>query len=46
MQQHATSAEVTKAKDVAEAVFRATTDRDCPMLLPAGVDATAWWEVR
>ncbi|MGO4841992.1 short-chain dehydrogenase/reductase, partial [Rhizobiaceae sp. 2RAB30] len=36
MQQHAASGEVTKAQDVAEAVFRAATDPDSPMSLPAG----------
>ena len=42
MQQHAASGEVTTAQDVAEAVFRAATDLDCPMILPAGADAIAW----
>ena len=42
MQQHAASGEVTTAQDVAEAVFRAATDPDCPMILPAGADAIAW----
>jgi len=43
MQQSA-SGEVTTARDVAEAVFRAATDPDCPMILPAGADAIAWSE--
>ncbi|MGI4799149.1 MAG: SDR family oxidoreductase [Janthinobacterium lividum] len=46
MQQHAASGEVTTAQDVAEAVFRAATDPDCPMILPAGADAIAWSEGR
>ena len=40
MQRHA-SGPVTTAEDVAEAVFRAATDPDCPMMLPAGADALA-----
>ena len=46
MQQHAASGEVTTANDVAEAVFRAATDPDCPMILAAGADAIAWSEGR
>jgi NAD(P)-dependent dehydrogenase (short-subunit alcohol dehydrogenase family) len=46
MQQHAASGQVTTARDVAEAVFRAATDPDCPMILPAGADAIAWSEGR
>ena len=46
MQQHAASGEVTTARDVAEAVFRAATDPDGPMILPAGADAIAWSEGR
>ncbi|WP_428390851.1 SDR family oxidoreductase [Lichenicoccus sp.] len=46
MQQHAASGAVTTAQDVAEAVFRAATDPDCPMILPAGADAIAWSEGR
>ena len=34
--------ESTRPADVAEAVWRAATDRSCPMRLPAGVDAVAW----
>ncbi|MFB0488297.1 NAD(P)-dependent dehydrogenase (short-subunit alcohol dehydrogenase family) [Methylobacterium sp. OAE515] len=34
--------EVTRASDVAEAVWRAATDPACPMRLPAGADAIAW----
>lgn len=33
--------QVTRAFDVAEAVWRAATDPACPMRLPAGADATA-----
>ena len=40
MQQHA-AGPVTTAEDVAEAVLRAATDPDCPMMLPAGADAKA-----
>ena len=36
--------EVTRAPDVAEAVWRAATDPSCPMRLPAGADAVAWAE--
>ena len=32
---------VTRATDVAEAVWRAATDPSCPARLPAGVDAVA-----
>ncbi|AHE51979.1 SDR family oxidoreductase [Sphingomonas sanxanigenens] len=39
----ALSGDLTTAEDVAEAVFRAATDPDCPMLLPAGADAIAWF---
>jgi len=46
MQQHSASGEVTTAQDVAEAVFRAATDPDCPMIFPAGADAIAWSEGR
>ncbi|RVT93308.1 SDR family oxidoreductase [Sphingomonas crocodyli] len=38
----AANGDVTTARDVAEAVFRAATDPDCPMFLPAGADAIAW----
>lgn len=34
--------EITRAADVAEAVWRAATDPSCPMRLPAGADAEAW----
>lgn len=40
--QAAAGGPVTSARDVAEAVFRAATDPDCPMMLPAGADAVAW----
>lgn len=33
---------VTVGQDVADAVFRAATDPDCPTVLPAGPDAIAW----
>ena len=46
MQQRAASGEVTTAQDVAKVVFRAATDPDCPMILPAGADAIAWFEGR
>ncbi len=36
-----TASPVTVAADVAEAVWRAATDPDCPMRLPAGADAVA-----
>ena len=42
--QHATSGGMTTADDVAKAVFRAATDSECPMILPAGADAIAWSE--
>ena len=42
----ARTGDVTTAQDVAEAVFRAATDPDCPMILPAGTDAVAWAEER
>ena len=37
-----TSSPVTRAQDVAEAVWRAATDPSCPMRIPAGADAEAW----
>lgn len=37
------SGDLTIADDVAEAVYRAATDPDCPMILPAGADAIAWF---
>jgi NAD(P)-dependent dehydrogenase (short-subunit alcohol dehydrogenase family) len=46
MQRHAANGEVTTAQDVAQAIFRAATDPDCPMILPAGADAIAWSEGR
>ncbi|SEJ03297.1 NADP-dependent 3-hydroxy acid dehydrogenase YdfG [Sphingobium sp. AP50] len=33
---------VTVGQDVADAIFRAATDADCPAVLPAGADAVAW----
>ena len=44
--QRATAGGSTTAEDVAIAVFRAATDPDCPMILPAGADAIAWSEGR
>ena len=38
----ATDEPLTTPRDVAEAVYRAATDPDCPMMLPAGPDAIAW----
>ena len=35
------STQVTRSRDVAEAVWRAATDPSCPMRLPAGADAVA-----
>ncbi|MCG7625041.1 SDR family oxidoreductase [Epibacterium sp. Ofav1-8] len=35
--------EKTKAQDVAAATWRAVTDPDAPMMLPAGADAEAWF---
>ena len=35
------ASEITRAVDVAEAVWRAATDPSCPAFLPAGVDAVA-----
>ena len=46
MQQHTAGGEVTTAQDVAEAIFRAATDPECPMILPAGADAVAWFAGR
>jgi hypothetical protein len=37
-----TSAPITHAQDVAEAVWRAATDPSSPMHIPAGADAEAW----
>jgi NAD(P)-dependent dehydrogenase (short-subunit alcohol dehydrogenase family) len=34
--------EVTRPRDVAEAVWRAATDPSCPMCQPAGADAIKW----
>ena len=42
MMETAASGDLTTALDVAEAAFRAATDLDCPMVLPAGADAIAW----
>ncbi|MFZ2868954.1 SDR family oxidoreductase [Zavarzinia sp.] len=36
------SSEITSAQDVAAAAYRAATEVDCPMVLPAGPDAIAW----
>jgi NAD(P)-dependent dehydrogenase (short-subunit alcohol dehydrogenase family) len=40
--QEAGTGEVTTSEDVAEAVYRAATDPDCPQIVPAGADAIAW----
>lgn len=40
--QAAGEGDVTTAPDVALAAYRAATDPDCPMVLPAGADAIAW----
>jgi NAD(P)-dependent dehydrogenase (short-subunit alcohol dehydrogenase family) len=37
-----TSSPITRAEDVAEAVWRAATDPSSPMRIPAGADAEAW----
>jgi NADP-dependent 3-hydroxy acid dehydrogenase YdfG len=37
------ASEVTKAQDVAQAVWRAVTEPDAPMRIPAGVDAESWF---
>jgi NAD(P)-dependent dehydrogenase (short-subunit alcohol dehydrogenase family) len=44
--QEAGAGEVTTAEDVAQAVYRAATDPDCPMIVPAGADAIAWFQER
>jgi NAD(P)-dependent dehydrogenase (short-subunit alcohol dehydrogenase family) len=36
------SSPITRAQDVAEAVWRAATDPSAPMRIPAGADAEAW----
>ncbi|WP_062228746.1 SDR family NAD(P)-dependent oxidoreductase [Aureimonas frigidaquae] len=46
MRAHATSGAVTTEEDVAQAVLRAATDPDCPMILPAGADAVALAQAR
>ena len=46
MQQHSIGGASTKSEDVANAIFRAATDPDCPMILPAGADAVALLENR
>lgn len=37
------STEATKAQDVAQAVWRAVTEPEAPMRIPAGADAEAWF---
>jgi NAD(P)-dependent dehydrogenase (short-subunit alcohol dehydrogenase family) len=37
-----TSSPITRAQDVAEAVWRAATEPSSPMRIPAGADAEAW----
>lgn len=44
--QAAATGDITTERDVAEAVFRAATDAQCPMILPAGADAIAWSQGR
>jgi NAD(P)-dependent dehydrogenase (short-subunit alcohol dehydrogenase family) len=44
--QEAGAGEVTTAEDVAQVVYRAATDPDCPMIVPAGADAIAWFQER
>jgi hypothetical protein len=44
--QEAGAGEVTTAEDVAEVVYRAATDTDCPVIVPAGADAIAWSQGR
>jgi hypothetical protein len=39
---HDNSAPITRAQDVAEAVWRAATDPSLPMRIHAGADAEAW----
>ena len=46
MQQHGIGGASTNSEDVANAIFRAATDPDCPMILPAGADAVALFENR
>lgn len=46
MQQFMAGDELTTSKDVAEAVFRAATDPDSPLIIPAGADAIASFEGR
>ncbi len=41
---HAAPDMLTRPRDVAEAVWRAATDPNCPAALPAGADAVAWAE--
>lgn len=42
--QQAGSGEITLATDVAEVVYRAATEPDCPAIMPAGADAVAWFK--
>ena len=44
--QEAADGPVTTADDVADAVLRAATDPGCPVILPAGADAVAWFKGR
>jgi NAD(P)-dependent dehydrogenase (short-subunit alcohol dehydrogenase family) len=37
-----TASPITRAEDVAEAVWRAATDRSAPLHIPAGADAKEW----
>ena len=38
--------QTTEPREVAQAVWRAVTDENAPMTLPAGVDANAWYNER
>lgn len=44
--EQAGAGEVTTAEDVAEVVYRAATDPQCPLIVPAGADAIAWSQGR
>lgn len=46
MMEQAATGEITTSQDVAEAIFRAATAPDCPLVLPAGADAIAWSQNR
>lgn len=46
MMEQAATGEITTSQDVAEAIFRAATDPECPLVLPAGADAITWSQSR